>query len=119
MKKLILIVEDDLDILDSAKLFLEMEGFEVASAHNGQEAMDFLRQSPVRPSLILLDLMMPIKDGFDFRNEQLESPFASIPVVVMTAEGRWSERKDQLKAVATVKKPFDLDRLIEVVRQVS
>ena len=72
----------------------------------------------ILPNLILLDLMMPIKDGFEFRVEQLSNRrFAAIPVVVVTADGYSSERKDKLQAKAIVKKPVDIGRLVEVGRQ--
>ena len=118
MKKLILVIEDDSAILDSLKQLLEMEGFEVATAMNGQDGIDLLKASDRLPQLILLDLMMPIKDGFEFRNEQMENPkFASIPILVMTAEGHQSERKDRLKAKAILRKPLDIDQLIDVERR--
>lgn len=117
-KKLILIIEDDVYIQDSLKMLLELEGFDVACANNGQEGIDFLNATHILPNLILLDLMMPIKDGFEFRNEQMNNiKFATIPIVVVTAEGTRSERKEKLNAKAILKKPVDIDHLVAVVRQ--
>ena len=65
----ILIVDDDPDIRDSLKEVLEDEGYEVNGVANGREALDYLRKSP-RPCVILLDLMMPVMDGWQFRKEQ-------------------------------------------------
>src|SRR5579862_4602951 len=65
----ILIVDDDPDIRDSLKEVLEDEGYEVNGVANGREALDYLRKSP-RPCVILLDLMMPVMDGWQFRREQ-------------------------------------------------
>jgi CheY-like chemotaxis protein len=118
MKKLVLVIEDDEAIRNVTKLLLELEGFDVACANNGQEGLDFLGTANIPPNLILLDLMMPVKDGFEFRNEQLNNlNFASIPVIVLTAEGGRSERKKNLKAAAILTKPFEIDSLISAVKQ--
>ncbi len=118
MKKLILIIEDDTAILDVTKQLLEIEGYEVWGAKNGQEALDLLKSVERLPNLIVLDLMMPVMDGFKFRAEQLNHPRLSfIPVVVVTAEGNRSERKDQLKANAVATKPIDLEEFLQVIRQ--
>jgi CheY-like chemotaxis protein len=120
MKKIVLVVEDDIYILDSIKLLLELEDYDVVCANNGQEGIDRLNSMSVLPNIILLDLMMPVKDGFEFRNEQINNPkFAAIPVVVLTAEGNRSARKDQLKADALINKPFEINYLLDTVRDYS
>lgn len=117
MRKKILIVEDDRFIRDAVKELLESEGFEVECAENGQTGIDFLRQSETLPGLVLLDVMMPVKDGFGFRKDQEADPrLSSIPVVVMTADSIEFERM-KIGAQNYLKKPLDIDHLIEVVKR--
>ncbi|HEY2594232.1 MAG TPA: response regulator [Chloroflexota bacterium] len=83
----LLLVEDDAAVCDSLREALEYEGFKVATAANGREALVGLRDG-LRPSAILLDLMMPVMDGWDFRYEQLRDPaLKDIPVLVISASG--------------------------------
>lgn len=114
----ILLIEDDRDVRDSMRDALEDEGFKVVCASDGREALGVLRAEKVLPRLILLDLMMPNMDGFEFREEQLRHPeWASIPVVVITAEGRVDERAGSVEAVGQIVKPVKLERLLEIARQ--
>src|SRR5262245_59582395 len=81
-RKSVLIIEDDPDIREALAEILEDEGYATVLAGNGREALDHLAKSEM-PALILLDLMMPIMDGWQFRDEQRRSPsYAAIPVVV-------------------------------------
>jgi CheY-like chemotaxis protein len=112
----VLIVEDDPAIRSSLTEALEEEGFDVAAAANGLQALERLRSEPL-PSTILLDLMMPVMDGWDFRHAQLQDPVLSqIPVVVVTAAGFSSDTvKMQFGDVALLPKPvafFDLLNLL-------
>src|SRR5262245_23155992 len=87
MASLVLVVDDDEEIRNALTEFLSDEGYGVVSASNGREALASLREG-VHPSVILLDLMMPVMDGWDFRAEQLRDPgLRDIPVVVITATG--------------------------------
>lgn len=116
-EKRILIVEDAADIRYLLKSLFEAEGFLVDQAGNGQEALDILRQSMTLPSVILLDLMMPIMDGYEFRARQDSDPrLASIPVLVMTADGDINAKKTRLRAKEFLKKPVDINRLLSLVR---
>jgi CheY-like chemotaxis protein len=82
---LILVVEDNTDIRESVCLFLDDCGFRTATASNGQEAIDWLH-SEEAPSLILLDLTMPVMDGYQFLTAKEADPLLmDVPVVVMTA----------------------------------
>src|SRR5205814_8831977 len=83
----ILVVDDDPDIRDSLREVLEDEGYDVSCVGNGREALDHLKAASPRPCVILLDLMMPVMDGWQFRREQkkLEPELANIPLVVITA----------------------------------
>jgi CheY-like chemotaxis protein len=111
----VLIVEDDDSAREALSDCLEMEGFSVASARNGKEALDYLRSSPL-PKIILLDLYMPVMTGWEFREAQKkDASIANIPVVVVTAFGSGITR--QIDADVIMHKPLDLDRLLSVIRE--
>ncbi|MGZ3709088.1 MAG: response regulator, partial [Bdellovibrionota bacterium] len=112
----ILIVEDDTDIRETLQQILELEGYTVLTASNGQEALDLLPQV-ARPCLILLDLMMPVMNGWEFLELKKKSDdisLATIPVVVVSAAG---ERAKQIPASGFIKKPIELESLIQSVRK--
>jgi CheY-like chemotaxis protein len=110
-----LVVDDDPDIRDSLREVLEDEGYEVATVGNGREALDYLKQAAPRPCVILLDLMMPVMDGWQFRKEQkLHPEIADIPLVVITATGK---RPVLIDAAELVMKPLDLTRLFQSVER--
>jgi len=110
----ILIVEDDADLRDMMAQLLLLEGYATATAANGREALEYLRQTGT-PKLILLDLMMPVMDGWEFRREQQRDPaIADVPVVVLSALDR--SRATDVIANDFLKKPLDFDRLLELVR---
>jgi len=111
----VLIVEDDPDLRLALSRLLGDEGYEVVTAAEGQEALDRLR-APRRPCLVLLDLMMPNIDGFEFRVRQLEDPeLAAIPVIVLSGGGNLEEKAAPLGAAASLTKPLDFDELLECV----
>jgi CheY-like chemotaxis protein len=111
----VLIVDDDPDIRDSLREVLEDEGYEVATVANGREALDHLKASSPRPCVILLDLMMPVMDGWQFRKEQKQDPaIANIPLIVITATGK---RPVLIDADELVMKPLDLGRLFEAIER--
>jgi CheY-like chemotaxis protein len=111
----ILIVEDDLDTREMLGRFLELEGYAVETASNGRQALDRLEEG-ARACVILLDLMMPVMDGWQFRREQVRNEaLASIPVIVVSAAGR--ERLQQVRADGYLAKPVDLDELLHQIRQ--
>jgi CheY-like chemotaxis protein len=113
----VLVVDDDFDIRDTLRELLEIEGLRVAIASNGREALQRLRDG-VRPDLILLDLMMPEMSGWEFRGEQLRDPrLAGIPVVILSATPDVGKTAQELKAAGWVRKPFDLDELLEMVQE--
>lgn len=115
--KQILVVEDDESIRSSLQSLLEMEGYSVQSASNGAEALKILENSG-KPDLILLDLMMPVMDGFEFREKMDRLPeMARVPVVVMSADGNISTKKARVKAVDYLKKPVDINVLLERVER--
>jgi CheY-like chemotaxis protein len=111
----VLIVEDDDGAREALSDCLELEGFRVASARNGKEALDYLHHAPA-PHVILLDLFMPIMTGWEFREAQKkEAAIADIPVVVVTAFSAGITR--QIDANVVMHKPLDLDRLVSVIRE--
>ena len=95
--------------------FLELEGFRVEVACNGKQALDRL-SAGVSPCVILLDLMMPVMDGWQFREQQTRNrSLAEIPVIVVSAAG--VDRISAIAANAYLSKPVDLDQLLERVTQ--
>lgn len=113
----ILIVEDDRDIRESLAEVLEDEGYSVASAADGLRALEYLSAEAEKPDLILLDLMMPNMNGFQFREEQLKSAeHARIPVAVLSADSDPNERAGDLNVAGYVKKPLKINALLELVR---
>jgi CheY-like chemotaxis protein len=110
----VLIVEDDHDTREMLGHFLELEGYEVEKAANGREALDALRAAD-DASAILLDLMMPVMDGWQFRAVQRQDEsLARIPVVVLTAAGA-RDRMPPIDADAWLAKPVDLDVLLDTL----
>jgi len=109
----VMIVEDDRDTREMLERFLELEGFEVRTAANGQLALDAL-QADGMPCVILLDLMMPVMNGWEFRAELDADPhLKNLPVVVISAAGR--EVLESAHAAAYLPKPIDIDALLDVV----
>jgi CheY-like chemotaxis protein len=115
---MVLVIDDDADIRFAAVRLLQSDGYTAVAAENGREALGLLRRG-VRPQLILLDLGMPVMDGFAFRAAQLADPaIARIPVVVVSAEGpRVPKAAKELRAVATIEKPVDGDELLDLVNE--
>jgi CheY-like chemotaxis protein len=108
---LVLVVEDDEDVASVVSDVVEIAGYRSAVASNGREALAAMRRE--RPSLVLLDLMMPEMDGWQFREEQRRHPgLASVPVLIMTADGRADQKAESLGAAGFVRKPTSIDELI-------
>ncbi len=112
----VLIVDDDELTRDALRFVLEEEGFSVATAANGREALNYLRRTG-HPHLVLLDLMMPVMNGWEFRTQQKRDPdLTGIPVVVASAAGNIQEEVSLIGAEGCLQKPIDADKLVEVVR---
>ena len=83
----LLVVDDDANIARALSNLLEDEGYRVVAAENGRRGLELVEEG-LRPSAIILDLMMPVMDGWDFRAEQLKDPaIRDTPVIVLTATG--------------------------------
>jgi DNA-binding response OmpR family regulator len=116
-KMKVLAVDDEPNILMSIEFILEMEGYQVYLARDGEEALEVAGR--VRPDLVLLDVNMPRKDGYEVcrilrENEQL----AKTKVIMLTAKGQTLERKKGLEVGADeyVTKPFSADELLQKIR---
>ncbi|HSK35188.1 MAG TPA: response regulator [Actinomycetota bacterium] len=117
MGNLVLIADDDHDIVRFVALNLRLEGFEVVVANDGQDALD--KALDVRPSLILLDTMMPRMDGYEVCSRlRDERPGAQIPVIMLTAKSMEADRSMAYTAGADdwVTKPFDPADLVSKVK---
>jgi two-component system, chemotaxis family, chemotaxis protein CheY len=113
----ILVVDDDPDILEALSEILEAEGFEIRRARNGKEALERLEPDP--PQLILLDLMMPVMDGWEFAQRMRQKPAAisGIPLIVLSADRNVGPKAADIGAVGHLAKPFELNDLLEMVRK--
>jgi len=112
-KQSIAVIEDDIPALDALTELLETNGYQVRQAHNGQEALEAIKSSEP-PALILLDLSMPVMDGWEFmRRQRLEPSIAHIPVVVITA----LVSAVPAGAKALISKPINVNRLMRLVQK--
>ena len=103
----VLVVDDDPDILEALSEILEAEGFEIRRARNGKEALERLEPDP--PQLILLDLMMPVMDGWEFAQRMRQRPsVAGIPLIVLSADRNVGSKATDIGAVGHLAKPFEL-----------
>ena len=114
--KSVLIIEDDDDIREALAQLLSEEGYAVHAAHNGREGLAIAaRDAP--PRVILLDLMMPVMNGWEFLAARRDHPRLShVPVVVVSAAGN---PRGVGEATAFIRKPVDIERLLKVVQQCS
>jgi len=115
--KKILIVDDEVDLVETIRFPLEMEGFQVLVSYNGEEGLNLARKE--NPNLILLDLMLPKLDGYKVcRLLKFDERYKHIPILMLTAK---TQEKDRILGMETgadeyITKPFDLDQLVEKVK---
>ncbi len=117
MADTILIVDDEPNIVISIEYLMKRAGYEVAMAYDGQQALDYLADN--RPALMILDVMMPNKNGFEVCAEvRSDQRFAEMPILMLTAKGRESEMNKGLSlgASAYISKPFSTYDLVERVK---
>jgi CheY-like chemotaxis protein len=111
----VLIVDDDSSLQRVFARFLAQEGFVAATASNGQEALKYLRGGGVA-DVILLDLRMPVMDGWAFRREQrADASLSGIPIIVLS--GADAERVPELEAAAAFEKPASLTDVVSAIRR--
>ena len=114
----VLLVEDDEDIRASVGDILREEGFGVVTAVDGDDALRYLRAAAEPPRLILLDLMMPVMDGWAFRAAQLaDERLAKIPVVILSAATDVDRHAAQLRVEDFLVKPLEVPRLLDAVER--
>jgi two-component system response regulator MprA len=114
-ERVVLVVDDDEDIRSALCMVLALRGVATLEAADGVEALALLG-GEARVSLILVDLMMPRMNGWDFRRAQLSDPrLAQIPVVLISCDPKVREAAVELGACAGLEKPVDLDQLFQVV----
>lgn len=115
MKK-ILIVDDNVSFVGAMKELLRITGYEVVTAHNGKDALELLSSMKLLPSLIILDMIMPLMNGPEFRNAQLSDPrIAKIPVILLTANNGFKDYQEKLQAYEFLNKPVESKDLLYVV----
>ena len=120
IRKKIFVVEDDAAIRGCMTDLLESEGYDVTSAENGQTAINYLCDASAAdlPNLILLDLMMPVKDGSQFCTEkEAIEKLRPIPVILMSGDWKLSEKSAQTCAVAHLLKPVDINIVLGKVKE--
>jgi DNA-binding response OmpR family regulator len=109
----ILVVDDDDTIAMSLESFLIEEGYRVMVAHNGKEALERAEESP--PAVILLDMKMPVMDGWAFASAYRQHDGPHAPIIVMTAAHDSRQRASEIAADGFIPKPFDLDELLALI----
>jgi CheY-like chemotaxis protein len=113
----VMVVEDDFAIRETLRELLEDEGYHVTQASNGAEALARLRSSHA-PKLILLDLMMPVMDGWEFRHAIEGDPrLSEIPVIVISADHGLEQKVGAMHVQGYLAKPFELDQLLQTVER--
>jgi len=117
MNKKILIVDDEVDLVETVRFPLEEEGFTVLVSYNGEDALDKARKE--KPDLILLDIMLPKLDGYKVcRLLKFDEQYKHIPILMLTAR---TQEKDKIIGMETgangyITKPFEMEELIEKVK---
>jgi CheY-like chemotaxis protein len=117
-ERFVLLVDDDSDIREALRDILADEGYATIEATNGRDALHYLRSHAPPPPLILLDWNMAPMNGPEFMAEVATDPLLSrIPVVLLTADARASEKANHHRFVGYLRKPVDLDALFGIVGQ--
>lgn len=110
-----LVIDDDDGVRQTVADLLTYEGYVVDTARDGAEGLERLAAGP-RPDAIILDLMMPVLDGWEFREHQLTGDSANVPTIIFSAaRASLPPPREGLDGLAFLAKPFDIDRLLSVV----
>jgi len=118
MKKRILVVDDEIDLVETLRFSLELEGYEVLVAYNGEDALHLARNE--NPDLILLDVMLPKMDGYKVcRLLKFDARFSHIPIFMLTAKTQEKDRMtgEQTGADEYITKPFEMEDLMKKVKE--
>ena len=115
--KKILVVDDEVDLVETIRFPLEMEGFHVLVSYNGEDALNQARKE--NPDLILLDIMLPKLDGYKVcRLLKFDERYKHIPILMLTAKTQVKDKQTGMETGADeyITKPFDIDQLMEKVK---
>jgi DNA-binding response OmpR family regulator len=115
--KKILVVDDEVDLVETVRFSLEMEGFQVLVSYNGEDALNQARKE--NPDLILLDIMLPKLDGYKVcRLLKFDERYKHIPILMLTAKTQAKDKQTGMETGADeyITKPFDIDQLMEKVK---
>ncbi|HPZ07650.1 MAG TPA: response regulator [Candidatus Eremiobacteraeota bacterium] len=117
--KTILVIEDDFNLIKLITYILKKEKYDIITARNGEEGIEKVRAN--NPSLIIVDLMMPVMDGYKFLMKLKELSLSHIPVIVTTAKSDEAELHKVLSMgiKAYIKKPFDRKFFLEIIKKIS
>lgn len=116
--KRIVIVEDDIDVRETLAEVLSEEGYQATAFSGGQAALQHLAQLQAMPGLILLDLMMPTMDGWEFRREQRRlGSLIDVPTVILSADGNIDRNMESLEANGYLRKPIHIKTLLQLVER--
>ena len=114
----VLVVDDDYDNREMLSAALADAGYSVVTAENGERALRWLRETTALPSIILLDLMMPVMTGWEFRIEQQgDARLAQIPVVMLSARPGPQHETFAISADEFIQKPVDVDSLLVLLQR--
>jgi CheY-like chemotaxis protein len=114
----VLVVDDDDDLRETMELLLSTRGHAVVTAANGAEALQSLQGGPTHPCLILLDLMMPVMDGFEMLRRMGADPaLSAVPVIVLTGAGPLADKRQTEVNVEVLRKPVDRQKILSTVER--
>jgi CheY-like chemotaxis protein len=114
----VLVVDDDDDLREAMQLLLSCSGITVTTAANGAEALRSLQGGQAQPCLILLDLMMPVMDGFELlRRMDADPALSAVPVVVLTGAGPLADKRSVQIKVDVLRKPVDRRKILSTVER--
>jgi PleD family two-component response regulator len=113
----VLLIEDDIDIAEAIESVFHLENIRYQSMKDGQSALDYLNSVDQNPSLIIMDVMMPLLNGFEFRKKQLSNKkIANIPTIAMSATSDF-EKVDAGHFNEFIKKPIDIEQFIDLIKK--
>ncbi|MEO8956227.1 MAG: response regulator [Ktedonobacteraceae bacterium] len=111
----ILVVDDDHNLRQTIQWVLEEEGFSVSSAADGQEAVE--QAMAQQPGLVILDMGLPLLNGSEVAAQVHARYGAAVPIILITADGQAEEKSRRVRATSFLRKPFDIDDLVDAVQQ--